>query len=359
MQVTRVRLQNYRNISFVDLSLEGATQFFVGNNAQGKTNLLEAIGLIAALRSFRTSDSSTLIQQDSQEAKLVFNLSDEAFDSTEIWITLKKKGKEILVDGEKVARFRDYIGRYPAVILSSQDIQLLRGAPGIRRQWLNLVLASSSRSYYDALKDYHRLLLERNSLLKRQGSIREMQAFEVQLAEKAILLFKGRSEQIPRLEHHLRAAYSQISIEDESPEFTFSPDCEIDTQEAYLAMLAKYRGKDTIFKSTQHGPHRDDFELRLEGRTARDFGSEGQQRSLMIALKIAQLRFLEETSGRMPILLADDVLGELDPHRRKNFWATVGDSVQVIATGTEVPSVGSRGEWKVFDVAEGTFEARD
>jgi DNA replication and repair protein RecF len=173
MQVTRIRLQNYRNIPFVDLSFAGLTQFFVGNNAQGKTNLLEAAGLLSALRSFRTQELSTLLFQGQAESKLIFDLEDERFGNTEVCVTLKRKGKEVTVDGEKVNRFRDFIGRFPVVVLSSQDIQLLRGSPGIRRQWLDLVLSSGSPAYYDILREYHKLLQERNALLKIQSSSTE------------------------------------------------------------------------------------------------------------------------------------------------------------------------------------------
>ena len=358
MQLSRVRLQNYRNISLVDLSFEGGTQFFSGANAQGKTNLLEGIGLISALRSFRTQDIDTLIMQGSREARLMYNIEDQNLGPTEIAVTLKKKGKEIQVDGEKITRFRDFIGSFPTVILSSQDIQLLRGAPGIRRQWLNLVLASSSHTYYDVLKDYHRLLLERNSLLKKPDAAKEMDAFEAVLADKAVHLYQARMQEIPQLEKHLREAYMQISPEDEDARLTFHPDCLADTKDAFAALLKKYRQKDILFKSTQHGPHRDDLELGLQGRKAKDFGSEGQQRCLMIALKIAQLRFLEEASGRTPVLLADDVLGELDQTRKANFWQAIGESVQVLATGTEVPRDEVRGDWQVFDVRDGTFTQR-
>lgn len=355
MRVTRVRLQNYRNIAFVDLPLNGDTHFFVGSNAQGKSNLLEGIGMIAALRSFRTHDTATLIRKGGSEARLVVDVADEEFGPTEISITLKKKGKEVQVDGRKVNRFRDYIGRFPAVILNSQDIQLLRGTPGIRRQWLDLVLASASHVYFDGLRDYHRVLNERNSLLKQRGSIEEMHAFESILAEKAALLIGERKTRIPHIEKHFQQLYATISGGGEAPELKYLPDSAVDSKDHFLSLLDKSREKDSLFKSTQHGPHRDDIEFRLEERKAREYASEGQQRSLIIALKIAQLRYLEETGGRTPVLLADDVLGELDRHRKATFWSAVGNKVQVIATGTEIPSGTARPDCQLFEVSAGTF----
>ena len=359
MQVTRIRLQNYRNIPFVDLPLEGSTQFFVGKNAQGKTNLLEGVGLLSALRSFRTQDANLLITQGQNEAKLAFDLVDERLGSTEVWVTLKRKGKEVEVDGEKVTRFRDFIGRFPVVVLSSLDIQLLRGSPGVRRQWLNLVLSSGSADYYDTLKDFHKLLQERNSLLKGNKDYSEIEVFEKMLAGKSAQLLSSRGSEIGKLNSLLKGIYNQISPSEEFPEIVYEPDVEAVSEEDFVQLFKKNRERDIFMKTTRHGPHRDDITIRLQSRTARDFGSEGQQRSMIISLKIAQLQYLHKVRGVLPVLLADDVLGELDHDRKANFWNAVGESVQVIATGTEVPGTDERGDWQVFDVNEGTFSVRE
>jgi DNA replication and repair protein RecF len=274
MQVTRIRLQNYRNIPFVDLSFAGLTQFFVGNNAQGKTNLLEAAGLLSALRSFRTQELSTLLFQGQAESKLIFDLEDERFGNTEVCVTLKRKGKEVTVDGEKVNRFRDFIGRFPVVVLSSQDIQLLRGSPGIRRQWLDLVLSSGSPAYYDILREYHKLLQERNALLKIQSSSTEMEVFEKMLAQKATLLRGLRGSQVLILEQYLKKVYQVVSPDEEFPELLFNPDTDAETEDQFLELLNKNRQRDRLLKSTQQGPHRDDLTLRLESRKARKYDNQ-------------------------------------------------------------------------------------
>mgnify|MGYP001172253223 CR=1 FL=1 len=132
-------------------------------------------------------------------------------------------------------------------------------------------------------------------------------------------------------------------------------DSDTATEDDFLKQLKKNRQRDSLLKSTQHGPHRDDLTIRLESRKARDYASEGQQRSMIISLKIAQLRFLHEASGILPVLLADDVLGELDKERKNNFWKAVGQEVQVIGSGTEVPSMDTRGKWQMFEVSGGEF----
>ena len=358
MQVSQVRLQNYRNVPLVDLSFGGLTQFFVGQNAQGKTNLLESIGLLSALRSFRTHDTGTLLMHGKSEAKLGFDLVDEEMGETEVWITLRRKGKEVEVDGEKVTRFRDFIGRFPVVVLSSQDIQLLRGSPGVRRQWLNLVLSSASRSHDDQLKDFHKLLQERNSLLKRGAASGEIEVFEKMLAEKSAQVRAGRRAEVAVLNQLLGEVYEIVSPNEENPELVYKPDSDASTEDDFLESLRKNRDRDYILKSTQHGPHRDDIQIRLQSKKARDYASEGQQRSLIISLKIAQLRYWHRASKVLPVLLADDVLGELDQSRKTNFWRAVGSDVQVIATGTQVPELDFRENWEVFDVTAGSFSPR-
>lgn len=359
MQVSQIRLQNYRNIPLVDLSLHGLTHFFVGDNAQGKTNLLESVGLLSALRSFRTHDLSTLLMQGTSEAKLGFNLVDDERGETEVWMTLKRKGKEVEVDGEKITRFRDFIGRFPVVILSSQDIQLLRGSPGIRRQWLNLALSSASSSHYDDLKDFHKLLQERNSLLKQNASSSELDVFEKMLATKSARVRASRHVEVEKLNELLQEVYQVVSPNEEDPELIYKPDSEAASEDEFQDSLLRNRERDRMLKSTQQGPHRDDLLIRLQSRKARDYASEGQQRSLIISLKIAQLRYLRRASGVLPVLLADDVLGELDHQRKTNFWNAVGSDVQVIATGTEVPEKDNRSEWQVFEVENGKFSIQE
>ncbi len=358
MRVTRIRLQNYRNIEFADLNLEGGTQFLAGPNAQGKTNLLESVGLLPALRSFRTQDLNALIRHNCREAKLAFNLADERFDDTEVWITLKRKGREVLVDEEKVTRFRDFIGRFPVVVLSARDIQLLRGSPRIRRQWLNLVLSSGSADYYDTLRDFHKLLQQRNSLLKGNGTNSQFEVFEKMLAIKAARLQAHRASEMVKLEAEMKRIYQMVSPLEEFPELLYKPDLNVGSVEDYLESYRKNRQRDRLMKSTQHGPHRDEIAFRLESRGAKEFASEGQQQSLIISVKLAQLRYLHQASGGLPVLLADDILGELDHRRKSNFWQAVGESVQVIATGTEIPPVDLPDSWQVFDVADGGFVER-
>lgn len=354
MRLRRVTLQNFRNIAFADLALAGQQQFFVGENAQGKTNLLEAIGFITALRSFRTSESRLLVAEGQPEAAIGCELEHERFSETRLVIRLRPGGKEVLCDGERVTRVGEYLGRFPTVVFSSQDQQLIRGSPSGRRRWMDLTLAAMDASYLQVLQAYHRALADRNSLLKRGSDAREVEAFERPLASAAAAIVTKRIAGAQVLGTHLTAAYAQIARSGEPAVMVYQADEAVQSEAEWLERFAKTRPRDSLQKSTSSGPHRDDYELLLSNRPARDYGSEGQQRSLVISLRLAQLAFFRECSGVEPLLLADDVLGELDPQRRERFWSSLGSHRQVIATGTRLPEA-DLGAWQVFQVSGGAF----
>jgi DNA replication and repair protein RecF len=355
MRLRRITLQHFRNIPFADLAFEGRQQFFVGDNGQGKTNLLEAAGFVSALRSFRTADTRVLIALRQSEAALACEFEHETFGATRLVIKLRPGGKEVWCDGEKVTRLGDYLGRFPTVVFSSQDQQLVRGAPGLRRRWLDFTLAAMDAAYLRALQAYHQALAGRNALLKRGADGGELGAFEKPLAAAAAELQAKRASGVAELAEHVARAYARIADGAEPAGLKHAPDITAENAHAWLGVFERGRARDQQFRTTVAGPHRDDFHFVLNERPARDFGSEGQQRSLVLALRLAQVGFFRARARVEPLLLADDVLGELDPERRRRFWATLGEERQVIATGTSLPDA-ELGAWEVFRAAGGTFK---
>ncbi|MFH1497816.1 MAG: DNA replication and repair protein RecF [Verrucomicrobiota bacterium] len=358
MRLRRITLQTFRNIPLAELTLEGRQQFFVGQNGQGKTNLLEAVGFVSALRSFRTGDTKVLIQEGKTDAAIAADFEHEKLGPTNLVIRLRPGGKEVLCDGERVDRLGDYIGRFPTVVFSSQDQQLVRGAPGLRRRWLDLTLAAVDPAYMRDLQAYHRALAGRNQLLKNPSpSTAELTAFEHPLAAAAAGLAARREDGLAALGAHVAAAYERIADGAEPAGLRAAPDVTVADAAGWRGLFERNRQRDRQFRTTLAGPHRDDITLTIGGRAAKDYGSEGQQRSLVLALRLAQMTFFRERTGVEPILLADDVLGELDKDRRRRFWASLGESRQVIATGTALPDA-ELGDWQVFNVNDGAFAPR-
>lgn len=358
MRLLHVALQDFRNVPLVRLGLEGRQQFFVGANGQGKTNLLEAIGFITALRSFRGADTRQVIAQGRAEARMVFAIEHEQLGRTELAVTLRSGAKEVSLDGERIGRLGDVIGRFPTVAFSSQDQQLIRGSPGGRRRWLDLTLAAADAAYLEDLQAYHRALAGRNALLKREARDEELTAFERPLARHGARLVAARVVGLAALSAELVEAYGAISDQAEPVGFSYAPDGNLPDEEAWRKRWETTRGRDRQMRATSSGPHRDDFVFTLRDQPAASFASEGQQRSLVLALRLAQAGWFRRRLGVEPVLLADDVLGELDPARRRRFWSAVPERAQVVATGTTLPDA-SLGAWQIFAVAQGCFSRSD
>lgn len=353
MRFASVTLQHFRNLPLVDVRFAGRRTFLVGANGQGKSNFLEALGYVTALRSFRGAEPRALVALNHPQAGLGFALEHEQFGESRVTITFGAEGRVVEWERGRVTRLADFIGRFPTVVFSSQDNQLLRGAPSLRRRWWDLTLAAMDGAYLSALQGYTRAVAERNMLLK-QGArdAGTLDAFEREAAVHAERLGAGRRAGLAELSELFRTAHARLVPEGEEAALLYAPDTTAQTADEFAAQLLRSRPRDTLLKTTERGPHRDDLEFVLHGRPAKHFASEGQQRCLVLALRLAQAAYFRTRSGVEPVLLCDDVLGELDPERRTRFWASLEGDPQVIATGTSVPD--SEGAaWQVFIVREG------
>ena len=358
MRLRKLTLRHFRNVGFGALDFSGRQHFLVGANGQGKTNLLEAAGFLTALRSFRTTDNKLLIGHGQQCAALAFVIEHERQNETHVTIKLRHDGKELWCDQARVTRLAEHLGRFPTVVFSSQDMQLVRGSPAQRRRWLDLTLAAMDAAYLRALQTATRALAERNALLKSgRASAAELGAFEQALAPAAAELIARRSDGLRVLGQSVRTFYAELAGEAEPAGLAYEPNFPEASAEALLARLEAGRARDIQFRSTLVGPHRDDFHFTVKHTAARDFASEGQQRSLVLALRLAQAAWFHARSGVRPVLLADDVLGELDPARRARFWSAIDHESQVIATGTHLPDA-ELGTWQIFEVHDGAFSEK-
>ena len=189
MQITKARFSQFRNIDFCDLALAGKNHFMLGVNGQGKSNCLEAIGFISALRSFRTQLTKPLFQKNTNEFQLFYEIEHERLGVTEIELRIKQKGKTLLIDGDPVKRLADFIGLFPVVPLHSGDLMILRGSPSERRRFFDMTLASVDPKYFQSLRMYYRAMQERNQLLKAQSTGTALNAFEKELAKYAFQFY--------------------------------------------------------------------------------------------------------------------------------------------------------------------------
>lgn len=358
MFLRKISLHHFRNVGFAALELAGRQQFFVGANGQGKTNLLEAIGFLTALRSFRATDNRVLIGHGQSTAAMACVVDHEELGETHVTIKVRNDAKEVWCDQTRITRLADYLGKFPTVVFSSQDIQLVRGSPALRRRWLDLTLAAMDPVYLRALQAYTRALAERNALLKAgRASGAELDAFEQALAPAAAEVIAIRCAGVEVLAAALQTAYAGLCDGVEAATMTYQPNFEEPSADAIRTKLASGRARDAQFRTTLVGPHRDDLGFTVKAKPAKEYASEGQQRSVVLALRLAQAAWFREKSRVRPVLLADDVLGELDPVRRRRFWAAIDPASQVLATGTHLPDA-ELGAWQVFDVVAGNVTER-
>ena len=356
MFLQHLHLTQFRNIPEAHHHFTGRRIFFRGANGQGKTNLLEAIGYATLMRSFRTSDYHHLMRHGASETGLryVFGVdAGERGEEGELEIHLRPKGRELRLDGEKVARLGEVAGRFPTVVFSSQDSQLLRGAPGLRRRWMDMALATHDPHYLSVWRDYQGALQARNALLRRgEGKDAVYGPFEHLLVRHGLALMSLRETYLKRLGTLLAEFYARLSDDREEAGLAYQPGFRVPDPGELENRLRTQRGRDRERGFTREGPHRDDWMLLLNGVSASSFASEGQQRGLVLSLGLAQRSHYAGKHQRQPILLADDILGELDPARRERFWSLLPGQGQIFATGTEVPVLPEQDTWEVMEIRE-------
>jgi len=359
MRFVQVRTQEFRNFPMLAASFSGPANFICGENGQGKTNLLEAMGLVTSLRSFRSTDLQALIrwEADPREAVLCYDMEHDELGETTLEIRLRPGNKQVLLDGNPVRRLNDILGKFPTITFSSQDIQILRGTPAIRRRMMDLMFVVIDPDYYGNLQRYFRTLKSRNSLLKQKAPESQLKPFEDILITEGWALTERRRMLLEGFVPHFQKAYSGISQIDEGPELVHLPSIDSRSGDEYAGQFLTRARRDREMGSTSLGPHRDDLGIQLHGHPARDFASEGQQRGLVLALRLGLVDWFRRKGGTSPVILADDIVGELDGERRKGFWEMLGTNCQIFATGTHLPKEDTFHDWKIWNMRAGCLKA--
>ncbi|MBI5832960.1 MAG: DNA replication/repair protein RecF [Armatimonadetes bacterium] len=351
MFLERLELTDFRNYVGLKLAFERRLTVFQGANAQGKTNLLEAVALLALARSPRAARDGEMVRWGAAEAVIRGEARRGQRDPVAVSLSLKRDGgKSLRVDGQPRKRLADGIGELVVVYFGPGELQLVSGAPGDRREFLNTCIGQTSSAYLTALGGYRGVLRQRNSLLRsalgRGGPGRRVDenlllALDDELADRAGVMMALRRDWTARLGHEAADLHRVLSGGREELEVSYEPHLRLDGDTP--EQLADGMREQLIVKRTDEmrrgltlvGPHRDDLRLRVNDVDARTFGSQGQQRTAALALKMAELRVVAQHLGEAPILLLDDVLSELDSHRRAAVIALAEEADQVLLSGAE------------------------
>ena len=333
MTINSVKIKNFRNIADLSFTADSGVNVIYGENAQGKTNILESIWLFTGCKSFRGAKDNELIKFGENFAKINLDFSDNIREKkSEIIIVDKKKNASL--NGVSLRSTAELIGSFYAVIFSPVHLSLIKDGPAARRKFLDTALCQLKPSYAEHLAGYKRALIQRNALLKDLHLNSELydmlDTWDDQLARYSACVIKERLQYIDLLSDYSKSIYSGISENKENFSVFYSKNInkELSIKDIYLneiEILKNSRKEDIFSKTTTVGPHRDDLEILINDVSARSYGSQGQQRSCALALKLGESEIIKKVTGETPVALLDDVMSELDEKRQDYVLNHIND----------------------------------
>lgn len=367
-----IRIENFRNIGEAEVHFSPGVNVLYGDNAQGKTNLLEAVYFTALGKSFRPAREAELIRFGAEGCRILNTFSDSLRTQTLSYRLSGGRGRRLVEqNGVRVTRMSDMVGAFRVVLFCPEHLSLIQGGPELRRGYLNVALSQLRPVYLRALQRYNQILKERNSLLRRAPE--DMATFRAtepmwsaQLAHEAALIAAMRDVYISRVNRLVAACFSDMTEDGEVPELTYVNSLGLtgealadraDVEARYLSLLSTRHDREIGAGATLWGIHKDDIAVTLNGRPARQFASQGQQRSLALAMKLAEGEIsAQESGGDRPVFLFDDVLSELDSRRRAYLMGEL-EGRQVIMTTCDPSASGIAADRvHTIRVTEGRYE---
>jgi DNA replication and repair protein RecF len=341
---------DFRNYETAEFETEGAVNLFIGPNAQGKTNLLEAIFVLALTKSHRTHQDKELIRWGAERAMLHGEV-EKRYGGLTLDLAISNQGKKAKLNGMEQKKLSHFIGSLNVVMFAPEDLNIVKGSPGVRRRFLDMEIGQVQPAYLYDLTQYQKVLIQRNNLLKQSQrdpgkSAATLEIWNEQLARLGIKIMKKRQNFIDKLQIWAASIHSGITNEAESLRIAYKPSVEYEEQdeetvlfERFMLKLSQVQDQEMRRGVTLYGPHRDDLSFSINGKDVQTYGSQGQQRTAALSLKLAEIEFIREEVGEYPILLLDDVLSELDTYRQTQLLETFQTKVQTFITTTGVESL--------------------
>ncbi|WEG73336.1 DNA replication/repair protein RecF [Vagococcus intermedius] len=371
MKLTNIHLEDYRNYETLALDFTKSLTIFLGENAQGKTNLLESIYVLAMTRSHRTSHEKELIAWDKDYARIVGDVQKKN-QTIRMEMAIATKGKKTKLNHIEQKKLSDYVGELNVVLFAPEDLYLIKGAPQVRRRFIDMELGQISPLYLYHLSNYQRVLKQRNKYLKQVAGLKEvdeayLSVLSEQLAESGSHVLYLRYQFIQKLEKWSQVIHQGITENREALSIRYQPSIKIDethsqkeVQQIYLDDLEKNINKELFKQTTIIGPHRDDLLFFIGEQNVQTFGSQGQQRTTALSLKLAEIELIKAEIGEYPILLLDDVMSELDDERQIHLLKTIEGKVQTFVTTTTLQHLTHRLQSSpdIFMVTNGKVERK-
>ena len=362
MYLEELQLRNFRNYDSLKIKLNPHINIFYGNNAQGKTNLLESIYVLGLTKSHLLNLDSNLIKDNQKICKIKGVIKKNKFKER-LEINLNEGKKILKIDNTEIKKVTEYINSsLNVIIFYPEDLEIIKGSPNIRRNFINLELSQLSDNYLKILTEYNKLLKIRNDYLKKINKNIKVDEtyFKIitnYLVEKAILIYKMRSKFIRKINENCGKIFLELSkLEGFNikyiPNFIFDND-ETKIKSNLLSIYDKHHKKEVKLGTTLYGPHRDELEFYLNDKNLKSYGSQGQKRLAVLATKLSEIEIFKQFKNNTPILLLDDVFSELDDVKKNNLVRCINDEIQVIITTTELKNVNKFKSANIFKIKDG------
>ncbi len=350
MIINKIYLENFRNYDSEVIELNKEKNVFFGLNGQGKTNIIEAIYYFCTCKSFRSVHDREVIKfgRDYSHIKIEFE-SKKRDNTADIYITDKKSVK---FNGVNLEKLSEMVGIANMVIFTPEHLNLIKDGPGVRRSFLDVFISQIKPTYFKHLMTYYHILKQRNNILKNKKMLSQIDVWDEKLAEAGVVLCKERQEALKVIDKYI--AQYKTEEEDLSIEYISGIKGDFTDKENFLNQLKSSLQRDLEKGITMTGPHRDDFDVLLNGKSLKKYGSQGQMRTAVLKIKLSECEIIKSITGEEPLLLLDDVLSELDEHRRKYFTENINGR-QVIITCTD-KDFAYDGKGSYFEVESGKLK---
>ena len=369
MILKKIKVVNYRNLVKQEVNFSNNINIFIGDNAQGKTNLLESIYFLALTKSYRTNDIN-LINKDSISTKIKGDIRDSGIFKT-LSVELSDSNKKVKINNNEISKISDYITNLNVVLVSPEDINILQGTPAERRNFLNIELSQISKNYIKKYNEFNKILKIRNNYLKMcYGNLntdkRYLDSLTENLIDREIDIYQERNNFINLINENVSNIYKDI-IGISNFKIVYEPNIDLDNfdreylKEKLTQKYNNYLNKEIENGMTLYGPHRDELKFLINNEDIKIYGSQGQQKVAIIALKLSEISIFKDITGTYPIILLDDVFSELDVKTRNKLIKYIPLDIQVIITTNDTKGLNKKfiDSAKIFNVVKGKITEKE
>ena len=370
MILKKISIINFRNYTKCNIKFSNEINFFIGNNAQGKTNILESIYVLALTKSYRTNNDDILKKVGSDSYKIKGELKIGKYYKN-LTVSIANNDKKVFVNDTNIKKISDYVSNMNVILFSPEDVETIKGSPSLRRDLLNIEISQIDQQYIKNYNEYNKILKMRNDYLKLLytnsiADIRYLDVLTENLIDRAVCIYEKRINFINKINSNITIIYKNLTNKDD---LKIEYDTNVDifnkkNSEIKQILREKYKknqNREVTSGMTLYGPHRDDFKFLINGNDIKNYGSQGQQKIAMISFKLSEIPIFEELTNTNPILLLDDIFSELDKTRRNKLIEYINNNIQVIITSNDTVGINKKilDKAKIFKIENGKIIDKD